>query len=138
MISVNSAFSKFHTECKSIPEKNQIYNMTEFLIRGIELTSTIENNSTKVLYLNLMGILNIGTTKTSSDSKSIPFNNIICSHNNNIVNLFDSSCNDIFYKIQLAYNSTAISFSENYNKVVDSFNNFKKIAPSKKHYFKLD
>ena len=86
----------------------------------------------------MKGILNIGSNKTSSDAKSIPFNNLVCSYTGNIVNLFDISCNETFYKIELAYNSTAISFSERYNQLVDSFNNFKKIAPTKKQYFKLD
>ena len=53
----------------------------------------------------MKGILNIGTNKTSSDAKSIPFNNLVCSYTGNIVNLFDISCNETFYKIELAYNS---------------------------------
>jgi len=138
MISVNSAFSKFINECKSIPEKNIIHKIIQLFVRGLEVSSVNEQNSCKILYINMKGILNIGSNKTSSDAKSIPFNNLVCSYTGNIVNLFDISCNETFYKIELAYNSTAISFSERYNQLVDSFNNFKKIAPTKKQYFKLD
>lgn len=138
MISVNSAFSKFINECKSLPEKKTIHKIIQLFVRGLEVSCVNEQHSCKVLYINMKGILNIGTNKTSSDAKSIPFNNLVCSYTGNIVNLFDISCNETFYKIELAYNSTAISFSERYNQLVDSFNNFKKIAPTKKQYFKLD
>lgn len=138
MISVNNAFSKFINECKSKPEKKITLKIIQLFVRGLEVSCVNEQNSCKVLYINMNGILNIGTNKTSSDSKSIPFNNLLCSYNGNIVNLFDISCNETFYKIKLVYNSTAISFSERYNELVDSFNNFKKIAPTKKQYFKLD
>ena len=90
MISVNSAFSKFINECKSIPEKNIIHKIIQLFVRGLEVSSVNEQNSCKILYINMKGILNIGSNKTSSDAKSIPFNNLVCSYTENICLLYTS------------------------------------------------
>ena len=137
MISVKSAFSKFNTACKSIPGSEHIPSIIELLVRGIEITSSDDHNSINVLYITLGGELKISVDKADVSSKSIYFNNLLCSYDGCIVTLFDISCNDIFYKIKLQHEASAIIFSEKYNELVNSFNKFKKITINKKQYFKL-